>query len=111
MKTLKLSIGVAMAAIFTGSLALASASTEDHVISQKKRKYTPGAITIKAGETIKILNDDMFLHHTYIRHANMKYDSGSMEEGDEIDILFKEKGAYDVLCKIHPKMKLEVTVE
>lgn len=111
MKTAKLIIAAAAAGIFTGSLALASTAQDGHVISQKKRKYTPKDISVKAGESVTVLNDDLFLHHTYIDHTNMKFDSGSMEEGDRIDILFKKKGAYDVLCKIHPKMKLTVTVE
>lgn len=111
MKNAKIIIAAAMAAVFTGSLALANAAPEGYLISQKKRKYTPKDITINAGETVTVLNDDLFLHHTYIKHPDMKFDSGSMEEGDQIDILFKQKGAYDVLCKIHPKMKLKVTVQ
>lgn len=103
-------IGAAIAAVFTGSLALANVAPEGHIISQKKRKYTPKNLSIQAGETVTVLNDDLFLHHTYISHPDMEFDSGSMEEGDKIDILFKQKGAYDVLCKIHPKMKLQVTV-
>lgn len=60
-------------------------------MSQKGRTYALGAMSIKVGETIKILNDDMFLHHVFVDSENMEYDSGSMEEGDAVDILFKKK--------------------
>ena len=41
----------------------------------------------------------------------MTYDSGSMEEGDSRTIKFEDAGEYELLCAIHPKMKLKVTVE
>ena len=86
-------------------------SQASHTISQKNRTYSPGKITIKAGESLKVVNDDIFLHHAFVDEANMTYDSGSMEEGDSRTIKFEEAGEYELLCAIHPKMKLKVTVE
>lgn len=81
------------------------------VISQKNRTYAPGSVTIKAGETLKIINDDIFLHHAFIDDGGMDFDSGSMEEGESSNVTFKNPGEYQVLCAIHPKMKLNVTVK
>lgn len=88
----------------------ASANPDELIISQKKRTYAPGAVTITKGNSIKIINDDIFLHHVYIDEDNMEFDSGSQKKGTIVEIAFKERGIYDVLCAIHPKMKLEVTV-
>ena len=97
-------------AAFIG-LSQLSASADADLISQKNRTYAPGAITIKQGNTVKIINDDIFLHHAFVDSPNMKFDSGSQKKGTIVEIAFKERGIYDVLCAIHPKMKLEVTVE
>lgn len=80
-------------------------------ISQKKRKYAPGAVTIKTGDKLRIVNDDIFLHHAFIDEETMTFDSGSMEEGETRDIEFTAAGSFQVRCAIHPKMRLDVTVE
>ena len=87
-----------------------SASDNVMTISQKSRTYAPAAVTIKAGETLRIVNDDIFLHHAFVDSENLKYDSGSMEEGETRDITFKTRGEYQVKCAIHPRMNLNVTV-
>lgn len=83
----------------------------EHVISQKNRTYAPGAIEINAGDTIKVVNDDIFLHHAFIKSDDMEFDSGSMEEMESAVIEFKKPGIYNMKCAIHPKMNLEVTVK
>lgn len=91
---------------------LAQSATDDVItISQKRRKYAPGAVTIKPGDTLRIVNDDIFLHHAFVDDEALQYDSGSMEEGEMRDIQFTEAGNYQVKCAIHPRMRLEVTVE
>ena len=88
----------------------AQANTEQ-VISQKNRTYAPGAVTLKKGESLKIINDDIFLHHAFIKSDSLNFDSGSMEEGENVRVTFDESGQYQLLCAIHPKMKLDITVE
>jgi len=80
-------------------------------ISQKKRTYAPKAVTIKAGDKLRVVNDDIFLHHAFIDSPDLQYDSGSMEEGEERDIQFNKPGEYQIKCAIHPKMNLDVKVE
>jgi plastocyanin len=91
---------------------LAQSATDDVVtISQKRRKYAPGAVTIKPGDTLRIVNDDIFLHHAFVDEETLQYDSESMEEGETRDIRFTEVGNYQVRCAIHPRMRLDVTVK
>lgn len=86
-------------------------SSDILTISQKKRTYAPGAVTIDAGDTVRIVNDDIFLHHAFVDDPALQYDSGSMEKGETRDIQFTQPGAYQVRCAIHPRMRLDVTVE
>ena len=81
-------------------------------ISQKGRQFRPADVTIKRGETVHIVNDDADLrHHAYIDSDNLKYDSGDQEPGSKISIAFPVAGNFEVLCAIHPKMKLDVHVK
>ena len=81
-------------------------------ISQKGREFHPGEISIKRGETIQIVNDDGdLLHHAYINSETFSFDSGDQEPGSKTDITFPVVGDFNVLCAIHPKMRLVVHVQ
>lgn len=101
---------VCMSAVFFPLGFWAQAQTEQ-IISQKNRTYAPGAVTLKKGESLKIINDDIFLHHAFIKSEAINFDSGSMEEGEMARVTFNKPGEYQLLCAIHPKMKLNITVE
>jgi plastocyanin len=102
-------IAGAMLAV-VGSLAGLAAS--QYAVSQKGREFTPADVTIKRGETVTIVNDDADLrHHAYIDSDKFNFDSGDQEPGSKTNISFPVEGTFDVLCAIHPKMKLVVHVK
>ena len=91
---------------------LAGSALADYSISQKGREFHPGEITIKRGETIQIVNDDAdLLHHAYIDSPKFSFDSGDQTPGSVTPVTFTVAGDFDVLCAIHPKMKLTVHVK
>jgi plastocyanin len=84
----------------------------EYTISQKGREFHPGEITIKRGETVKIVNDDGdLLHHAYIDSPTFSFDSGDQKPGSVTPIVFSTAGNFNVLCAIHPKMLLVVHVQ
>jgi plastocyanin len=84
----------------------------DYTISQKGREFHPGEITIKRGDTLKIVNDDAdLLHHAYIDSPTFSFDSGDQTPGTVTPITFTVAGNFNVLCAIHPKMLLVVHVQ
>ena len=90
----------------------ASHAQSQNVVSQKGRQFTPGEMTIKKGDTILIVNDDADLrHHAYVESDQFKFDSGYQEPGSKTSVKFPVVGNFDVLCAIHPKMKLTVHVK
>jgi plastocyanin len=98
------------AAIAWGSMAALAQSSS--VISQKGRQFRPGEVTIAKGASITVVNDDGDLrHHAYIDADAFKFDSGDQEPGSRTVIAFPAAGDFDVLCAIHPKMKLTVHVK
>jgi plastocyanin len=110
-KNRRLVCGLLGAAALTlgGTLAFAQVLPS---ISQKGREFRPGQVSIKRGGSVQIVNDDADLrHHAYIDSDDLKYDSGDQEPGSKISIAFPTVGDFDVLCAIHPKMKLTVHVQ
>ena len=104
-------VGLA-AATLIGLGTLAGLALPQYIVSQKGREFNPGDVTIKRGETVQIVNDDAdLLHHAYIDSNKFSFDSGDQEPGSKISITFPMEGTFDVLCAIHPKMKLVVHVK
>ena len=105
----KRAVALSISAVLgTGALAAAP----QHFVSQQNQIFTPGELTIKQGETVEIVNDDGdLLHHLYIDSKKLQYDSGDQEPGAKVDITFPVTGTFDVLCGIHPKMRLAIHVE
>lgn len=90
---------------------VAASANAGQVIAQKDKAFAPGAVTVAAGETLRVTNDDPVLHHVYVDAPNMQFDSGEQEPGRTVSIVFKKPGEYVAQCAIHPKMKLNVTVK
>jgi plastocyanin len=106
-------VAVALAAaLIVGLGTLVGLALPQNSISQKGREFHPGDIAIKRGETIEIVNDDGdLLHHAYVDSPKFSFDSGDQEPGSKTDITFPVAGDFDVLCAIHPKMRLAVHVK
>lgn len=105
-------LSVALLAVFAFLTFGQSAPTGRHyVISQRNREFHPTTLTIGVGDTVTIVNDDGDLHHhAYVSSNWFKFDSGDQLPGSRTDIVFTVPGQFNVLCGIHPKMRLVVTV-
>lgn len=104
-------------AVLCGAVMVIAAGTlvglalPPNAISQKGRQFHPGEISIKRGETLQVLNDDGdLLHHAYVDSPKFSFDSGDQQPGSRTDITFPSPGDFEVLCAIHPKMRLVVHV-
>ncbi len=107
---LLLSAGASIAILgLASAAALQPAQTQ---ISQKGRAFRPGEINIHKNAPLEILNDDGdLLHHAFVESDQFNFDSGDQEPGSKVQIVFPVIGTFDVLCGIHPKMKLIVHVD
>jgi cytochrome c peroxidase len=79
-------------------------------VSQKDRRFSPGAILMKAGEALRILNDDTRVHNVRVDGPGKSFNSDAQNPGDTVTIGFDQPGQYDVICGIHPDMRLKVDV-
>lgn len=100
---------VPLVAIAVVALIAAGNSVADDLrVSQQGRAFDPGEVSLVRGQTLRIVNDDEFIHHAVVEGD--EFDSGIQELGDEVEITFDEEGLFNVRCDIHPKMSLLVTV-
>jgi plastocyanin len=105
-------IAIAVAAVTLTALGTMVEAAPQYSISQKGREFHPGEINIKRGDTIQIVNDDAdLLHHAYVDSDKFSFDSGDQKPGTVTPIAFTVAGDFDVLCAIHPKMRLVVHVQ
>jgi len=105
-------LAFALGASVAGLGVWASHAQSQNVVSQKGRQFRPDEMTIKKGEAVLIVNDDADLrHHAYVDSDTFNFDSGDQEPGSRTSIKFSVAGNFEVLCAIHPKMKLTVHVK
>ncbi len=80
-------------------------------VTQLNRRFQPQQMEVARGGTIRFVNDDgQLLHHIYSTSPTFGFDSGEQEPGKIVEQRFPVAGTFTVLCGIHPKMRLVVTV-
>ena len=79
-------------------------------IMQKGRMFSSESVTIKKGETLTFLNDDSVPHNIMSTSQGNEFNLGSQPPGASTDVTFKLAGEVQVICAIHPRMKMMVKV-
>jgi len=103
---LALALGALSGLLVTGQLQASGIA-----VSQKGRMFHPDNLVVARGEVVTFVNDDSdLLHHVFVESDTFNFDSGDQEPGSRTPITFTERGTFQVLCGIHPKMKLVVRV-
>jgi len=100
---------VAVAWIGGVATSVALAGTVVSVV-QKGRAFASQRLDIRAGDSVRFLNEDTFIHHVFVKSATMNYNSDEQEPGQSVDVRFPVAGMFTVHCEIHPKMSLQVDV-
>lgn len=80
-------------------------------VTQANRRFQPQQVEVERGGAVRFVNDDgQLLHHLYSTSPAFSFDSGEQEPGRIVEERFPVAGTFIVLCGIHPKMRLVVTV-
>ena len=104
MRTLALFTAVIASGLSVGAFA----ATE--VIHQQGRVFSTESISIKKGGAVTFLNDDTVPHNIMSASKGNEFNLGSQAPGTSTDVTFKEAGDVQVICAIHPRMKMMVKV-
>ena len=81
-----------------------------HSVMQKGRVFSESALTIKKGDTILFVNDDNISHNILSTSPGNEFNLGSQPPGASAPVTFEKTGEASVMCAIHPRMKLSVTI-
>ena len=106
--TMRLGFLAAALALLPGLLGQASQIV---TVVQSGRAFSLREVRLKLGDVLRFSNEDVFLHQVYVASPGFNFMSDEQEPGKSIDLPFTKTGTFDVLCEIHPKMLLRVTVE
>ena len=104
---LRACIAVVSVLIATASIVYAA----QHEIRQKGRLFSPGALTVKSGDTLVFQNDDTVTHHVYSPTKGQEFELETVAPGKKSSRTFAKPGRVDIRCGLHPGMRLVVTVE
>ena len=104
MRSLAVLVLVISAGLSAGALAA------NQMIHQQGRVFGPDNISVKKGDALTFVNDDTVPHNIISTSKGNEFNLGSQPPGASTDVTFKEAGDVQVICAIHPRMKLTVKV-
>lgn len=99
-----------VALAFVSGAAVAALAAEQ-TVTQKGKKFSMSEVTIKKGDTLVFVNDDNVAHNIYSATAGNDFNLGSQLPGKSVSVTFDKPGEIDVMCAIHPLMKMKVKVQ
>jgi len=97
-----------VAAFLAGATVAAFAA--EQTIKQKGKMFSERAITVKKGEKVTFVNDDNVAHNIFSTSSGNDFNLGLLTPGSSASVAFDKAGNVDVICAIHPQMKMKVTV-
>jgi plastocyanin len=101
---------VAVAALSAGAANLVLAQAAETLVVQREITFVPERIDVKVGSSVVFVNDDRFGHNVYSETPGADFDIGRQPAGQRTPVVFRRAGTFEIRCRIHPKMKLDVVV-
>jgi plastocyanin len=102
------SMKMALAAAFIAGTSVALAA--ERTISQKGKAFSESEVALKKGDALVFLNDDNVVHNVLSTTPGNQFNLGSIGPGHSTPVTFDKAGNIQVLCAIHPTMKMLVKV-
>lgn len=107
---LRAAIPAALAGAALGAFVSAALAGENRVV-QSGRAFEPAVLRVKAGDGLTFVNGDQYDHNVYSESPGNVFNLGIQTPGQTNGVTLRTPGAVEVRCRIHPKMRLLVTVE
>jgi len=107
MKMMKMLVAALASGCICGAL---SAFAAEQTILQKDKLFSQATVTIKKGDALVFENDDDVVHNVMSSTSGSEFNLGAQKPGSKATQVFSKSGDVTVICAIHPRMKLTVTV-
>jgi plastocyanin len=105
----QLKLGLCVAAIIAVSVGSALALVR-HSVNQSGLQFSVASLRLQRGDTVVFANGDRSSHNITVRGQAMTFNGGLQRPGQDIEIPFTSAGEYQVICGIHPRMRMAVEV-
>ncbi len=109
MRLLAMTIAAAAVSFGIGHFALAQGA--DATVVQRDIDFEPKEVRIRAGGQVLFVNEDRFGHNVYSETAGGEFDVGRQGPNTRIGVPFRRAGTFAVMCRIHPRMAMQVVVQ
>ncbi len=110
MKNYKMTVAAAFLAGGAVACIAAMAYAAEYTIGEKGKVFSKSEITIKVGDTVVFENDDKVAHNVMSATEGNKFNLGLLKPGTATPVTFKTPGEIQIICAIHPSMKMTVKV-
>ena len=90
--------------------AEAAGASSSARIRQRNASFTPGFLTITAGSSVAMPNDDAIFHNVFSYSKGNAFDLGLYPSGESRSVEFKTPGVVKLYCSIHESMSGTVLV-
>ena len=97
-----------VAAFLAGATVAALAA--EQTIRQKGKMFSESSVTVRKGEKLVFVNDDNVAHNIFSTSPGNDFNLGLLTPGSTASVSFDKAGDVDVICAIHPQMKMKVKV-
>lgn len=111
-KRLRYALGTGGVLAILGAVqAQAGLSQVVGIVVERSMTFGFQQIVLRPGGSVVLENEDATaVHHPYIESEDATRDFGDQEPGSRTTMTFPDRGTFDVVCGIHPRMKLTVIV-
>ncbi len=86
-------------------------AAEELVVHQRDKAFDRETMTVKVGAKVTFMNEDEIAHNVLSRSSGNAFDLGAQKPGECGTATFKSAGTVEVICAIHPKMKMTIEVQ
>ena len=94
------------------ALGFGAACADELEVLQVKQSFDPRSIEVASGTPVTFTNADDVKHNLkMVAPDGTQTDFGVEKPGEHTIMTFPAAGDYSVICGIHPRMKLKVTVK
>jgi plastocyanin len=91
------------------ALAQQKAATAEAAIKIDNFTFSPSAVTVHVGDTVRWTNHDDLPHNVVSEDKSFK--SKTLDTDENFSYTFSRPGAYGYYCSIHPKMTGKIVVQ
>jgi len=79
-------------------------------LRQRDAQFSPGFLTVAAGDSVAMPNDDDIFHNVFSFSSPNQFDLGLYPSGESRKVAFRHAGVVKVYCSIHEGMSATIFV-